>query len=85
MFIVARRDALDIREAEHGLGPGGGFLQKLAATPRPHNLYQRPSFLTDMGPFALADGCDGSGLTEEAVPCFASSVDDVVVGVEDAV
>lgn len=48
-------------------------------------LYQRPSFLTDMRPFAHPDGCDGAGLIDEAVPGVAGGVDDVVVGVEDAV
>lgn len=36
-------------------------------------------------PIRAPDGCDGPGLIHEAVPRVAGGVDDVVVGVEDAV
>jgi succinyl-CoA:acetate CoA-transferase len=69
---------LDIAVIEvTGIRPDGALI--------PSSSYQRPSFLTDMGPFAHPDGCDGFGLIDEAVPCVAGGVDDVVVAVEDAV
>jgi hypothetical protein len=51
---------------------------------RPLILCQRPSFLTDMRPFAPSDGCDGPGLIDEAVPRVAGGIDDVVVAFKTA-
>lgn len=38
-----------------------------------------------MSPLAVADGPDAPGLIDELVPCLAAVVEDVVVGLEDAV
>ena len=48
-------------------------------------LYQRPSVVTDVGPVAHSDRGDERRLDGEFVPGFAGCVDDVVVGLEDAV
>lgn len=47
--------------------------------------YQRPSRLTDMRPIAHSNGRDGSWSGDEAVPGFAGRLDDLVIGLEDAV
>src|SRR4051812_9051179 len=47
--------------------------------------YQGPSPLTCECPFARADRCDGSGLGDEPAPGVAGGLDDLLVGVEDAV
>src|SRR4051794_14467805 len=46
---------------------------------------QGPSPLTCECPFARADRCDGSGLGDEPAPGVAGGLDDLLVGVEDAV
>jgi len=38
-----------------------------------------------MGPCSDADGHDFPGLVDEIVPCVAALIEDVVVGLEDAV
>src|SRR3954447_22554346 len=48
-------------------------------------LYQRPSFLTDVRPAAVAYRGDSGGLGEEATPSVAGRFDDRFVGVEHAV
>ena len=48
-------------------------------------LYQRASPLTDGRPFACSDRLDGFGFCDEFPPGVAGSLDDVVVGFEDAV
>src|SRR3954447_24287639 len=45
---------------------------------------QGPSPLTCECPFARADRCDGSGLGDEPAPGVAGGLDDLLVGVEDA-
>src|SRR5829696_5802999 len=47
--------------------------------------YQRPSLLTGVGPFAVADGGDGAGVCEEVAPGLAGRLDDGLVALEDAV
>lgn len=52
---------------------------------RVRGLYQRSLRLTDSGPFPGGDGLDVLGLIDQFVPSCAGGVDDVVVGLEDAV
>src|SRR5215207_2418354 len=46
---------------------------------------QRPLFLTDVSPVAVADGGDGAGLGEEVAPGLAGRLDDGVISLEHAV